>query len=303
VDLNADERITAAGDSCTNECFLGHDVANGLVVAGTVSFGQPVYDVATLSGTATQPGTNGPLPEFPSIYQASGLPNPNGLAADGSITFTLLGPGDCSTVAVKKSGTTGSNPEIVTAAGDGDYQTSGFTTASPGVFHWKAVYSGNNPNTLGSDHNTTCNQPGEDVTVQQITPLLSTKQFVYPQDKAKITCSPATDCSGSGTGNLSGNVRFRLFDTSANCLNHGDETAVGTNGLLYISGLIAVSGPAPQTVGHPAQTSAAVTAGTTVYWRVTYASSVGAQTDASPSACTEQTTVSFAGDDSSITVP
>ena len=304
VDVNSDGQITAA-DSCTAGCFLGHDVTNGFVVAGTVPFGEPVYDVATLSGTATQPGTNGPSLEFPSIYQASGLPNPNGAAAAGSIEFTLLGPGasDCSTIAAQKSGTLGSNPETVTVTGNGDYQTNGFTTASPGVFHWKAVYSGNNPNTLGTDHNTACNQTGEDVTVQQVTPLLSTKQFVYPQDKAKITCSPTTDCSSSSSGNLNGNVRFRLFNTAANCTAHGDEETVGTNGLLYISNPISVSGPAPQTVGHPAQTSAAVIAGSTVAWRVTYTSSVGAQTNASPSACTEQTTVSFAGDDSSITVP
>ena len=52
--------------------------------------------------------------------------------AGGSITFTLVGPGDCTTLATG----TGTNPETgVTVNGDGDYFSSGFTPDSPGAFH------------------------------------------------------------------------------------------------------------------------------------------------------------------------
>jgi hypothetical protein len=263
---------------------------------GTVNFGSSVSDRANVTNTANEQGTLG-IGSDGSIL-GSTPPGTAGGPAQGTITFKLYGPGSCTTLAANfpSAGLTAS------VNGNGIYGPVTFTPAAPGVYHWKASYGGDTPNTNSADENN-CSNTDEDVTVRQVTPTLSTRQYVYPQDKASITCSPVTDCSASGSGNLSGNVRFRLYDTLANCTNFPNETTVGNSGLKYISSLLSISGAAPQTASTGSQTTYAVTAGTTVFWRVTYTSSIPAQTDAAPSACTEQTTVSFAGDDSTISVP
>jgi hypothetical protein len=299
--------VQGADDNGANECFTVAPVtptlttcadgtARPCVPDGTVPFGNSVRDTADLSGAATEPGSNGGNTTYPSINATNG-------AIGGTITFTLKGP--ASTGCGNNAAGTGTNPQSVTVTGNGTYGPVTFTPNQPGKYHWQATYAnaGTVNNVLPVSDNANCDDANEDVTVQQITPTLSTRQFVYPQDKAKIDCSPSSVCSSSGTGDLAGNVVFRLFDTLANCQAHGSETTVGTNGLLFISSPVAVSGPAPQTAGPTAQTSAAVTAGSTVAWRVTYTSTNPAQTDASASECTEQTTVSFAGNDTSITVP
>src|SRR5439155_18377075 len=95
-------------------------------------------------------------------------------------------------------------------------------TTSSGVFHWKAVYSGNNPNTVETHHNTDCTDTGEDVTLQQIPTTISTTQKVIPQDSATITSSVNGDNIPAGE-----TVTFYLYagDTAANnlanCQAHG----------------------------------------------------------------------------------
>jgi hypothetical protein len=203
VDLNGDGDITAVGDSCSDGCFFGHDVFHGLVATGPVDFGQPLFDVATLTGTANQPGTNGGfMGTYTSINATNGAP------ANGSITFRLVGPdpADCNTLA----GGTGSNPEVVgPVSGDGDYHTSGFTPNAPGDYHWKASYDGDDPNTLETSHNDACDEEGEDVTVRQIPTEIKTKQSWIPNDTATITSSVAGDLLEAG-----GTVVFSLYDTS-----------------------------------------------------------------------------------------
>jgi hypothetical protein len=216
VDKNADGQITSA-DSCTNGCFLGHNLSLGRVLAGTVDFGSAIYDVATLNGTATQPGTNGGRTTSP-----SGTVNPctslvpcypsinanDGAAAGTSITFTLRGPNNCT--ATPASGlTSGTNGQVISVTGDGDYTTAAVVPNTPGVYHWSAVYTPDGGgNTLGTDHNLLCTDAGEDVTIRQIPTSIKTKQDWIPNDTATVTAS---------TGNLvaGGSVRFRLFDNSS----------------------------------------------------------------------------------------
>jgi hypothetical protein len=306
VDLNGDGKITAAGDSCTDGCFLGQDVANGLIVAGTVPFGQSVYDVATLTGTANQPGSGGPNATYPTIN-----PTIPGAVADGTITFTLVGPDgqttDCTTLATSDNASE-QNPQDVTVAGDGDYQTLAFTPNKPGDYHWKATYSGDPPppasplNTLGTSHNNACNEAGEDVTVEQIPTVTTTRQFVFPQDKVKINTNPAGKT-------LSGNVSFRLFEATGsgataktaaeNCL--ADDGTATAAGLVYSEGPLAISGAGPQTKTTSNQTYRIID-GRTYVWRVIYTSSDPAQLGSS-SNCTENTAVTFGGNDSSIDIP
>jgi hypothetical protein len=283
--------VPGSSDSSAGECFTVAPVQPALTTDATdgpVDFGQPISDTVTLSGTAHKPGTGGPAGSNGSIN-----PTTFGGDATGNITVTAFGPDSCSTVAFT------SGP--IAASGDGTYGGAGtafqFIPDAPGQYIFVASYAGDLPNTLNIPASACSAAPdAEKVTVRQVTPILSTKQFVYPQDKAKITCSPASDCSISGAGNLSGTVAFKLYDTLANCQANGET------GLLFGPQSFAISGAAPQTATTN-NTSAAVTAGTTVYWRVTYTSSIQAHSDAAPSACTEQTTVSFVGDDATITVP
>ena len=290
----SDARTESAGT--TGECFEVLPVRPTLrtsAVASPIDFGQPAEDRATLglppnTSTSTQPGSNG---GFNGAYTS--INATNGAAAGGVIKFTLY-KNDCTTPAVAKSGTTPTTqPQEVSVSGNGTYPPAnsaaiGFTPDEPGTYHWRAEYVPvqGDPNNLGSVHNADCQDTSERVVVNQVPTSITTRQFVYPQDKAVITVS---------TGTLAGSVAFKLYDTAANC------AADGTAGLLYGPDTVTISGASPQ----PAttnNTSFRLVTGTTVYWRVTYVSTNDAHIGSS-SVCTEQTTVSYAGNDSSIIVP
>ena len=277
-------------DASAGECFevlpvtpiLDTDAGNG-----PVDFGQAVTDEATLTGTANKPGT-------PVIN-----PTVAGLAAGGTITFQLYGPAatstptttECNTLA---AGFAAANPNGIqrTVSGDGTYPTAtqaavSFVPQAPGFYFWKATYSGDSPNTNGtSQHNATCNDGDESVEVSQVPTTLTTRQFVFPQDKAKIAVS---------TGTLAGSITFKLYDTLANC------TANTATGLLLTDGPHAIAGASPQ-FATTNNTTIRVASDATVAWRVTYVSTNTAHLGSS-SACVETTAVDFTGDDGTIAIP
>ena len=130
-----------------------------------VFLGNAVTDSADLGGTATQP--------------ADPVINLDGTAGDdagGTITFTLYGPDDCSTVAYTSA--------PVDVSGDGTYDSPDpqFVPALPGEYHWVAVYSGNLPNTEGVTHNAECDDDDEDVVVNTVPSTLSSAQKWVPND-------------------------------------------------------------------------------------------------------------------------
>jgi len=201
---NASKAIPASEDSSAGECFTVTPVTPtiattaGPVPAGesaaSVLLGQPVSDTATLSGTALQPRT-------PVTFLSSTAPAPAaGAPAGGSLTFSLYGPDNCSTLVHTSA--------AVLVSGDGTYSPAAFTPTLPGVYHWKATYTGNAPNTLGSTHNALCSVSAESVTVRQLTPTISTAQSFVPNDSATVAVS--------GGGGPTGSVLFSLFD-NANC--------------------------------------------------------------------------------------
>ncbi|MFY0562200.1 hypothetical protein ACN28E_00025 [Archangium lansingense] len=270
--------VDDSSDGGSGECFEVLPVTPTLdtqAVAPSVAFGQPVQDTATLSGTATQPG-------------APVINGPSGPPAGGTITFTLV-KADCTTLATG----TGTNPQTVPVNGNGTYGPVSFTPDSPGTYHWKAVYAPapGDPNNLGTTHNDTCNDLDETVVVSQVPTTLTTRQFVFPQDKAQITTTAG--------GNLSGSVTFKLFNTLANC-QANSSNMVGVGGLLYLE-TDSISGAAPQ-FATTNNTTARVITNTTVYWRVTYTSTNPAQLG-SVSACEESTMVSFSGNNDLIPIP
>jgi hypothetical protein len=246
-----DAGIPTSKESSSTECFTVNPVTPTLsTTAGAdVVVGQAVTDSATLSGTAYQPASP--------VINTTGA---HGAAAGGTITFTLYGPDDCSTVATTSSG--------VVVSGDDDYSTPApqFLATAAGDYHWVATYSGSSPNTSGLTHNATCSDTDEDVTVSTVETTLSTAQSWVPNDSVTVTAT------GAAGGNLAGTAHFTLYD-DAGC----------TGNVVYSSGAngVAVSGASPQTVG--TSNSTAVSASGSYSWSVSYDSSNSAQEDIAPS--------------------
>ena len=208
----------------------------------------------------------------------------------GTVTFTVCGPflaptacttGD-STAApagvrtLQTDGTPG-NPAIVTS--------NSITVNAAGYYCFLGAYSGGGGYQPGTDSDIT----RECVLVTTVPTTLTTRQSVFPQDKAKIVAAAG--------GNLAGNLNFRLFNNATNCL--ADDGTATSTGLLFDSGAIAISGASPQS-DSTNNTTARVSSDSTVAWHVTYDSTNPAQED-SESDCTETTAIDFTGDDSSIT--
>jgi hypothetical protein len=168
-------------------------------------------------------------------------------------------------------------------------------TTAIGKYCWRVEYvpaSGSPYSASGHTNSTIGGANGECFqTVAQPT-TTTTRQFVFPQDTAKIVAT-------AGTGNLSGTVYFRLFDTSANCL--ADDGTASATGLVY-SESQSVSG-ATTVTKKTNQTSYKIDADATRWWHVIYDSTGNAGQLDSESDCVESTQVDFTGDDGTITIP
>jgi hypothetical protein len=235
---------------------------SGLTTSATasVSLGNPISDDGILTGVSASAG--------------------------GTITFHLFPSlADCN--ANTNEINTGLTP--VTVSGPNTYNSGNFTPSAVGTYYWTASYSGDGSNSSSS---TACGDTGESSVVTTVPTATTTRQFVYPQDKANIAASAG--------GNLAGSVRFRLYDTLPNCTA---DSGTAAGGMLYqeLGSAHPISGGSPQTATTN-NTTVAVTSNTTVYWRVFYDSTNPAQDDSS-SACTESTQVTYAGNDATITVP
>jgi len=257
-----------------NECFTVNPVTPSLATAagaGPVLLGQAVTDTATLGATANQPGSpiiNGPL----------------GALAGGSITFTLVGPNDCTTTAAG----TGTNPQSLTVGGNGTYGPVSFTPSAVGTYHWVASYSGSLPNTNPTTHNTACNDTGEDVIVRQLptttvttpvdgsgTPVSSVSFGASVFDHAVVTGDPAG-------GTPTGTVNFFICNPTQVTGTAGSEVCAGGTALSgnpRTATAIALSNP-PQS---EATSSPAVIANQTGVWcfRATYTPDTSAYTGSS----------------------
>src|SRR5439155_27102827 len=89
---------------------------------------------------------------------------------------------------------TDTNPQSTAVSGNGSYGPVGYTPGAPGTYHWQAQYTpvATDVNNLASDlHNATCNDAGEDVVVNQVPTGTTSREFVFPQDKAKIDTNPS----------------------------------------------------------------------------------------------------------------
>jgi hypothetical protein len=276
--LSGTSGVPDATDASEGECFEVLPVTPALStqavgplstpVSGPVPFGDPLYDQATLAGTAHQPGIDGDGDvngDYVSINATMDTP------ADGTITFELRGPDgltlDCTTVATG----TGDNPEDVTVNGDGEYFSSGFIPDQPGDYHWVASYDGDSPNTNGTTHNTDCLDDDEDVTVQQLQPTLSTAQTFIPNDAATVSVA-------GGAGDLDGDVTFYLWIDDPTCGDDDPLTADQSFGPIPVFAEDDGSDPLTDT----AATNNAVAYGddgTDFYWMVVFESTTGSHLD------------------------
>jgi hypothetical protein len=251
-----------------NTCRVSVDT-NASPTGTNVVPGTSVSDTAIVTGTSltggTAPTPTGTLDFYlcqPAAVTAAGCPTGSGDKVGATKT---LGTGGCLATGCASDSTT--------------------NTTTVGKYCWRAHYT---PATGSPYSPADFTNAGDEcfTTVAQPT-TTTTRQFVFPQDKAKITAS-------SG-GDLAGNVTFKLYDTSANC------TANTATGLLLTDGPHTIAGASPQ-FATTNNTTARVTSDTTVYWRVTYVSTNAAQLGSS-SACLESTAVTFAGNDGTIAIP
>jgi hypothetical protein len=194
------EGVDDQTDASEGECFEVLPVTPTLTTSAgpDVTLGNPITDNAFLEGTAYQPGDDGPDVTYPSIEATMDTP------ANGTITFTLFGPDDCTSIP------TGWLTDIVVdVSGDRPppgppAYTASFTPTQVGEFTWVATYSGNDPNTLGAGP-TDCPDANEAVVVTG-NAHLSTAQDWLPNDTATLT----------GDTNLNGTLTFTLYH-SADC--------------------------------------------------------------------------------------
>ncbi len=230
--------VPDADDTGVNECFTVTPVTPALATTAgpDVVLGNLITDTATLTGTANQPGT-------PAIN-----PTTAGAPAGGTITFTLFGPNNCTTVAFTSS--------PVPVSGDGTYGPVSFTPTAVGTYHWAATYSGSPPNTLGTSHNTDCTDANEDVIVTDTTAITSAQTWL-PNDTGTVT--------SAGGAALNGTMSDQLY-TGDNC---GATSGSAVSGQLYQRSLTNATSPQSLTTTN---TTFSVTASTSVSWLVTFTS-------------------------------
>ena len=268
---------TGSSDVSVGECFVVTPVTPELdTVAGAdVTLGTAITDTATLVGTAPKPTTD-------VIHTVSNPVPATRTAAGGTISFTLWGP--------TAPGATGCGAQVagvtpsVTVSGDrsgaSSYGPVSHTPTAPGVYHWKASYNGDSPNTLGDSHNSLCDDTDEDVEVTTVTPTLATAQKWVPNDDATITASAG--------GHLVGDVTFTLYPTT-NC------TGTPVYGPVDV--------PMPANAGltktvSTSNTTAITTTGTSQFsWSVSYDSDNAAQNDLAAT-CHEVSTLTIDNDNS-----
>ena len=211
--------VDPADDNGVGECFTVAPVAPTLATQASCSvtppalcvLGSTLTDTATLSGTASQPGSNGPSTAYPTIN-----PTTPGAAVGGTITWQLFA-GNCTT-------TRTTTPTSRTVSGNGPYSVT-YTTLSTdpvGTYTFVANYGGNLPNTTAPATTNTCASPGANETVTIVGTVSSaTQQRWLPNDRIVLTTS-----GGTLNGTLTATLYSGTFSGAAANCTAGTATAV-----------------------------------------------------------------------------
>ena len=212
-----------AVDASAGECFVVNPVQPSIPTTASpdVTLGNPVSDSATLTGTASAPGT-------PIINGAAGAP------AGGSITFRLFGPNDanCTGTAVYTN--------TVPVSGNGVYGSGNFTPTTAGTYRWTAAYTGDLPNTLAATG--LCNAANENVVVNPVQPAIVTVATAAPPNGAALgtALNDTATLSGAASG-AGGSITFLLHGPVATNTPTCTGTTVGTGNVIARS-VVNVSG-------------------------------------------------------------
>ncbi|WP_460627028.1 hemagglutinin [Intrasporangium mesophilum] len=210
--------IGGSSDVSTGECFVVNPVQPTLTTtAGNdVLLGSAVTDDASLTGTAPKP-TN-------AVIHTTAPDPATRTAATGTITFTLVGPGDCTTVAATRT---------ATVSGDNTYSVSATPTAA-GDYHWKASYDGDSPNTTNASHNAGCTETGEDVTVNPVptttvtTPRVGSTPITTSVPVGTSVTDHAVVTGTAAGGSPTGTVDFFVCNPTQVAANGGTCATGGT---------------------------------------------------------------------------
>jgi hypothetical protein len=259
-----DAGILPLNDSGANECFDVAAVTPTLTTSATCSpltgtdcvLGTgTLSDKAFLTGTASQPGTDGG--GTPAVYKSIN-PVTTPAAAGGTITWVLYGPtnGGC-------TDTKATSPASATVSGDrpGPGTFYGPTTYTPvladgvGTYTFVANYGGNGPNTNAAATNT-CASPGANEAVTIIGSASSaSKQRWLPNDRIVLSTTAGT-LNGTLTATL---YQGSFSGTAANC-TAGSATAVSGQSYSFT-----ISGDASGTAYQTTNTDPASAGHTTFY--------------------------------------
>jgi hypothetical protein len=232
--------------------------------SASVTPGTSVTDTAVITGTgsASPPFPSSPPNVFFYICEPSQLtPANTGVCSTGG---TQVG----ASKALSPTATQG-----VSSATSDAYDTTG---KAPGKYCFRGEWAGdaNYPDGASDSGANEC------FTIVRHESALSTEQWVYPNDKATVSTSNAT--------NITGSVEFKLYNNLANC------QANGATGLLYSVTQNLPAGTATSKTVETANTSIRVSTDTTVYWRVSYGGD--SLHFGRLSNCTENTAVDFTND-------
>jgi hypothetical protein len=236
-------------DNSTTECFSVTPVTPTLSTqaSGPIQLGQMISDTATLGSTASEPGTPVINPTTP------------GSPAKGTISFTVFGPDNCTTVL---------GTSTASVNGNGAYPSGNFKPTAVGTYTFVASYSGDSPNTNAVPATACPDTTGTEKVLVTDTATETTAQTWLPNDSATVTTT--------GGSPIGGTVTFTLY-------NNGTCTPGAGNANVLYTQTVPASGSSPQTV-NTSNTSVSVTASKTVSWQASYAPS-GANISATPSDC------------------
>jgi hypothetical protein len=204
-------------------------------------------------------------------------------AGDTSVTPAVTPEAQCAADTAGTTSGTGINTVSTNALSGGTPNTATSATvqfSTVGDFYWRAFYLGDGLSPSASP----CN---EIVHVVQVNTAISTAPWIYPNDKATIT-------TPNGGGTPTGSVKFRLYDSAANCGATTPSDTVGTGGLLYREIVSSLPAATPFTV-NTANTSVKVESTAQVYWRVEFTSTNTSQKGRN-SLCIENINATLTGD-------
>lgn len=210
-------------------------------------------------GQCTSGLTTTPVPDsdvFPgATVQDSALLEIDGVSTwSGTLTFYLCAPGDLVGQSTCETGGTQIGTEIAVNQSTPQPILSATTVVTAlGRYCWRGEFEAETagvPDAVDSSENECFN-------VVQLQPTISTVQTFTIRDTATIAVA-------SGAGDLTGSVRFRLYNNATCTPGAGDVN------LLYDSGAVAVSGPSPQVIN--SGTTTITTSMPVLSWLVEYTS-------------------------------